>query len=726
MTSPSPHFRSCNLCEAICGLVIEHDGERVIKIKGDDEDPLSRGHICPKAVALRDIQEDGDRLRMPVERVGDEWREISWDAAFTKVAEGLGRVREQHGNDAVATYFGNPTVHNYGAVLFLPFLARALSTRNRFSATSVDQLPHHFVANLMYGHLYLIPVPDIDRTEHILILGANPVVSNGSMLTAPGFEQRLRAIQKREGKVVVVDPRFTETARIADEHHFVHPGSDALLLAALLHVIFAQGLEHKEPASSYVKNLPALAVAVSDCTPELASTATGIEAAEIARMAIEFATAARAVCYGRMGLSTQAHGSVCQWLVQALNLTTGNLDRPGGLMFPKPAVNIVGRESTLHHVARWRSRVRGLPEVDGQLPVAVLAEEILTPGDGSIRALVTNAGNPVLSTPNGRQLERALEQLDFMVALDIYINETTRHADVILPPTCGLETENYDLVFNALATRNVAKYSPPLFPPAPGALHDWEILRELARRVARPMHKLRSRLRQTLDRTLLRILTPRRILNIGLSIGPYGAWRGRWRNGLNLRRLEESPHGVDLGSLTPRLPALLRCADGKVDAAPKPLVKALAKIVLGVQPEREESKTTASFSLLGRRHLRSNNSWMHQCPTLIKGKNRCTLLMHRDDALALGLKNGSDVVVRSHVGEVCLPLEVTSDILRGVVSIPHGYGHHADRTRIPIAAASAGVSINDLTDDRALDSQSGNAAFSGQMVSVHSASPSIH
>ena len=541
------------------------------------------------------------------------------------------------------------------------------------------------------------------------------------MLTAPDMRRRVQAIRKSGGKVVVLDPRLTETARRSDEHHFIRPGSDALLLAAILHVIFERGLANCARADSVAKNISGLIEAVRTCTPRFASAATGIAADEIVRMATEFATAESAVCYGRMGLSTQPHGGVAQWLVQALNLITGNLDRRGGLMFPEPAVSLVGRGSTRSRVARWHSKVRGLPEHDGQLPVAALAEEILTERDDRIRALVTHAGNPVLSTPNGRQLEKALAGLEYMVSIDIYLNETTRHADLILPPACGLETEGYDLVFNALAVRNVAKYSPALFEPAAGARLDWQILRELARRLQRPDKGPLSRLQALIDRGLARISTPRRLLNLGLALGPHASWRKAFRSGVSLRRLELHPHGIDLGPLRPRLPGVLRTADHKVDAAPEPLAKRLGEIIANSTDESLVTNGSATFALIGRRHLRSNNSWMHQCPTLAKGKRRCTLLMHQADARRLNLDDGTQVIVRSRVGQVQLPLEVTDDLLAGVVSMPHGFGHDRDGTRVSIAESSVGVSINDLTDELVLDALTGNAAFSGQRVTVQPA-----
>ena len=476
----TPHYRNCNICEAICGVEIVVRDEQQLDIRGDKDDPFSRGYICPKAVALQDFHYDKDRLKQPVRRTANGWKPIAWDEAVAEVAGNLKRIRTQHGRDALATYLGNPSVHNYGVILFAPGFIRSLKTRNRFSATSVDQLAHHFASYLMFGHQLLLPVPDLDRTRFFLILGANPAVSNGSMMTAPGMSRRLQEIRQRGGKVVLVDPRCNETARFADQHLFIRPGTDVLFLLALLHVVFAEGLTRPGPLAEFTKGVETVAGVVAEFPPERVAAITGIEAEQIRRLAREFASAQSAVCYGRIGVSTQEFGGVCQWLIYVLNIVTGNLDRAGGAMFTLPAFDPVSAPPSLAargSYARRYTRVRKLPEFAGEFPVAALAEEILTEGDGQIKALVTVAGNPVLSTPNGRELDRALAKLDFMVAIDCYINETTRHAHIILPPTSSLERGHYDIAFHLLAVRNVAKFSPPLFPPAANAKHDWEIAR---------------------------------------------------------------------------------------------------------------------------------------------------------------------------------------------------------------------------------------------------------
>ena len=702
------HYRACNLCEAICGLAIEVSGDEIRSIRGDREDPFSRGHICPKAVALQDVHTDPDRLRHPVRRMGDgTWKRLSWDEAFDEVGDRLRAVQKASGNDAVGLYVGNPSVHNWGSLIFGPPLSRALRTRNRFSATSVDQLPHHVAATLMFGHRLLLPIPDVDRTDFLLVLGANPVVSNGSMMTAPGFKRRLEDLKQRGGRLVVVDPRRTETAEIADRHLLIRPGSDAFLLMALLQVVFSEGLDIPESIAEFCDSIEVVREVVAEFSPERVASVTGIDAEAVHDLARAFATATSAVCYGRLGVSTQAFGGLCQWLVNVLNIVTGNLDRAGGAMFTRPAVDLVANTGP-GHLGRYVSRVRGLPAYGGELPVAALAEEILTEGDGQIRALLTIAGNPVLSTPNGVRLERALEDLEFMVAVDFYLNETTRHAHIILPPTSALEHDHYDLVFNLLAVRNVARYSPALLDPAPDARHDWQILAELHRRLddGSPFAQFK--------RWLNAKIGPRRILDLGLRRGPWGSGWRPFGQGLSLTALEKAEHGIDLGPLEPCLPARLQNPERRIELAPTPFVKDTQRLLAAL----DGASTDQSLLLIGRRHLRSNNSWMHNSPRLVRGKDRCTLLMHPDDAVRLGVAGEAKVAVISRIGRVEAPLELSDEVMPGVVSLPHGWGHHRPGTKLSVAEEHPGVSLNDLTDESVVDDLCGNAVLSGIPVRV--------
>ena len=685
-------YRACNLCEAICGLEIGVDGERIVSIRGDEHDPFSRGHICPKGVALQDIHEDPNRLRRPLQRVGDGWVEIAWEEAFELAAERLAAVQREGGNDAVAFYAGNPTVHNVGTSFGIGQLARVLKTKNAFSATSVDQLPHQLVAYLMYGHQFLIPIPDIDRTDYFLILGGNPVASNGSLMTAPGVARRMADIRKRGGKVVVIDPRRTETAAAADEHHFIRPATDAALLMAMLNTLREEQLL-RVPHAEQLEGLETALAAIADCTAEVAAGSTGIEAETIRRIAREFAAAPSAVCYGRVGTSLQSYGTLNQWLIQLVNLVTGNLDRDGGALPTQPLIPLTGPGTRAGSYGKWRSRVRGLPESAGELPVAVLAEEIVTPGDGQIRALVTVAGNPVLSTPDGRALDAALESLAFMLSVDIYLNETTRHADLILPPASSLQHDHYDVAFNALAVRNVARFNAAIWPRAEEERYDWEIFRELSARLAAKLGQEHAPLPSTAE------IVARRID------------RGTATHGVSFAKLAEAEHGLDLGPLAPSLFTRLETSDGKVHCAPPPLLA-------DVERFRSEERPPGSFTLIGRRHLRSNNSWMHNSQRLIKGRSRDQLQMHPEDLAALALTDGQLVEVRAAVGSVRIPVQATETMMRGVVSLPHGFGHHRAGTRLGVAEERPGVSYNDLTDARAVDAVSGNAALNGVRVEI--------
>ena len=705
----APHYRTCNICEAICGVEINVEAFQRLNIRGDKDDPFSRGYICPKAVALQDIHYDKDRLKHPVRRTTRGWQRIGWDEAFAEVAQNLKRIRAQHGRNSLATYLGNPTVHNYAALLFAPGFIRSLRTRNRFSATSVDQLAHHLAAFMMFGHQLLLPVPDVDRTKFFLILGANPAVSNGSLMTAPGMARRLEEIQRRGGKVILIDPRRNETARLASEHIFIRPGTDVLLLLALLHVVFDEGLTRLDHLAPFTKGVETVANLVAQFSPERVAPITRINADQIRRLAREFAAAESAVCYGRIGLSTQEFGGVCQWLINVLNIVTGNLDRIGGAMFTLPAFDPVSAPESVAprgSFARWHSRVRKLPEFGGELPVATLAEEILTEGPGQIKSLVTLAGNPVLSTPNGRVLDRALASLEFMVSIDFYINETTRHAHIILPPTNSLERGHYDLALHLLAVRNTTKYSQPLFKPDDDTRHDWEILAELQSRMS-TKGAFGSLVRGVRNKFIKQFFGPERILDLGLRFGPHH---------LTLRKLKQAPHGIDLGPLKPCLPKRLRTPDKHIELAPEVLVEDLERVRVKLLDTAPDSN--GHLLLIGRRQLRSNNSWLHNSERMVKGKQRCTILMHPEDAADRDLISGQNVIVRSRIGEIALPVEVTEEMMRGVVSIPHGWGHDRSGSRLEVAQQHAGASINDLTDHQTVDELCGTAAFNGTPVTV--------
>lgn len=707
------HYRACNLCEAMCGVVVELEGGAVRGVRGDPEDPFSRGHICPKAVGLQDLAEDPDRLRQPMRRGPGGWRPLGWDEALDLAAEGLHGVQRRHGADAVATYFGNPTVHSVGAMLAGPTVLRALRTRSRFSATSADQLPHMLAAMWMFGHQLLLPVPDLDRTRLLLVLGGNPAASNGSLMSAPGFRVRAAALRARGGRIVVVDPRRTETAELADEHHFIRPGADATLLLALLHEVFRRG-PRLGRLQALVENTASLEAAAAAWPPARAAGPTGLPAATIEGLARTLWETEPAAVYGRLGTCTQAFGALCQWLINALNAVTGNLDREGGVMFTRPALDPLSLPRGLApgpgSYGRWKSRVRGLPEFGGELPVATLAEEIDTPGPGQVRGLLTVAGNPVLSTPNGRRLDAALAGLEFMVSVDPYLNETTRHAHLILPPVSPLERSHYDAVFHVLAVRNTARYAPAAVDAGPDGRHDGEILLGLARRLARLGGLTRT---EKVQLAAMERLGVEGMLDLALRWGPFGAGVWPWGKGLRLQTLREHPHGIDLGPLRPALPERLVGRRRTIDLAPAPLLADLSRLEAG-EPEAGPD----ALRLIGRRDVRDNNSWMHNAPRLMKGRSRCTLLVHPADAAARGLSDGDRARLRSRVGMVEVPIQVTDSVMPGVVCLPHGYGHDRPGTRLSVASREPGVSANDLHDEQRVDLLSGNAAFNGLPVWV--------
>ena len=702
------------LCEAVCGITVESDGARATRIVGDKDDPFSRGHICPKVAAIDDVRTDPDRVTRPLRKTkSGTFAPVAWNEALDEIASRILTTQREHGRNAVGLYLGNPTVHSSGAILGALLFYRALRSRSRFSATSVDQLPHMLAALEMFGSQTLLPVPDIDRTHFFLVLGANPLVSNGSLMTTGGIGPRIAALRARGGRMVVIDPRRTETAQKADAHHFIVPGTDAHLLAAMLHVLFAEKRVRLGALTAFADGLGALEEGVREFTPARVAPITGIPEDTITALAREFADAQSAACYGRVGVCTQEHGSVAAWLAFALSAVTGNVDRAGGMMFPTPAIDLAAlaaRSGSNGSFARYKSRVRGLPEFGGELPMAAFAEEIETPGPDQIRTLVTLAGNPVLSAPNGRRIERALATLEFMVSVDLFVNETTKHATYILPTHFGLERDHFDIVFNAFAVRNTARFVEGIFAPAGETRADFDVLADLAARIGLKSATNKQRVWGATAR-VLRAVGLRRVLDGLLRTGPYK---------LSVKKLLASPHGVDLGPLQPRLPAQLGTRDKRVRLAPDLHMKELARIATEITAPAAAAHAPAnrSLALIGRRSLRSNNSWMHNAHRLVKGPTECTLLMHPSDAEARGLTNGAQVRVASHVGAITVPLEVSAEVAPGVVSMPHGWGHARDGVELRVARAHAGESINDITDDAFLDRLSATASFSGVRVTV--------
>ena len=693
-------YRTCNLCEAICGLEIQVENNKVLSIRGDENDTFSRGHICPKAVGLKDLHEDPDRLKKPLIKKDGEWQETTWDKAIAYSARSIVDLQIDYGKNAVAVYQGNPSVHNLGTSLFSPDFVRSLKTKNRYSATSVDQLSHHLAAETMFGNGLFVPVPDINRTDLWVIIGGNPMVSNGSMMTAPDIRGRMRDIQERDGRIVVIDPRFTETSEKANEHIFIKPGTDIWLLLGLMNFIFQNDkikLGHLEDSIDTSK-IESIEKIVASFDLDLVAARTKISKENLSKFYTDYCNAKRAVLYGRIGISANRYGGLCHWAINTLNILSGNFDTEGGAMFANPAVNVSSKKSPVIRFGRWHSRVRNLPEYGGELPSSTLAEDILEPGEGQIKALVTSCGNPVLSVPNGRKLDEAFESLDFMVSIDIYLNETTRHADVILPPATGLETPHYPIGFHNLAIHNTANYSEPAVEKSEGTLYDWEIFSRLKKAVEE--YRLEKTGEEKSDKPEF---TLEQKLEFLLQFGPHK---------LSLEELKKNPHGLDLGALEPQLPKRLITPDGKLNIYPDIYADALKSLVDSQGEEDHE------FLLIGRRNLRSNNSWMHNLHRMTKGPNTCTALVHPDDAETYNIKTGDQIKIRSRVAAVEIEAEVSEEIMKGTISIPHGWGHNREGTRLQTASAKAGVSFNDLADDQLVDELNGVSVINAIPVSI--------
>ncbi|HSV45872.1 MAG TPA: molybdopterin-dependent oxidoreductase [Ramlibacter sp.] len=726
------HHRICPLCEACCGLEIKVRDGQIASIRGHEADVFSAGFICPKGVALKDLHEDPDRLRTPLVKRDGRFVEASWDEAFAEIERRLPAIQAAHGRDAVALSLGNPAAHKIGLLLYFPLLLKALGTRNVFSASTLDQMPKHLSSGLMFGNLLSVAVPDIARCDHLLMLGANPLASNGSMWCVPDFRGKAKAMRARGGKLVVVDPRRTETAQVADEHHFIRPGADVFLLLGLAHTLFDERRVRLGRLAELVTGIEQVQAAVQPYSPEAVAPRCGIEAAIIRRMARELADAPRSAVYGRIGTCTQEYGTLANWLVDLLNVLTGQLDAPGGAMFPKAAAfayNTVGKPGIGRGVVTGRhaSRVSGAPEVFGELPMTCLAEEIETPGPGQVRALIAIASNPVLSSPNGPRLARALDSLEFMVSLDIYLNETSRHADVILPGLSPLEDIHYDVAFPQLSWRNHARFSAPVFAPPPGHPSEWETLLRLTAIAgggaaqADPRQIDDAHFAEQLRRhgggsapadATAGLRGPERLLDLALRAGPYGDGSGRRDGGLSLEAVKAAPAGIDLGELAPRLPELLRTASGRVELAPPLLIADLQRVAADL------ARAEVPMVIVGRRDLRSNNSWMHNLPVLAKGPMRCTLLVHPTDAARLGLSEAGQARISNRGRSIEATVQLSDEMMPGVASLPHGWGHHLPGTRMALAAQRPGASLNDLLDENWRDPLSGNAVLSGVPVEI--------
>ncbi|MFF6782230.1 molybdopterin-dependent oxidoreductase [Streptomyces sp. NPDC012510] len=741
-------LRVCPLCEATCGLTLTIEGTRVTHARGDRDDVFSKGFICPKGASFGAADADPDRLRTPLVRQDGELREATWEEAFDAVAAGLRPVVEAHGPHAVGVVLGNPNVHTMAGALYPPVLLAGLGTRSLFTASTVDQMPKHVSSGLLYGDAHAIPVPDLDRTDHLLLLGANPLESNGSLCTAPDFPGKLKALKARGGTLTVVDPRLTRTAKLADRHVAIRPGTDAMLLAAMTYVLFEEDLVDLKGLAAHVQGVEELSDAVREFSPEAVAGACDVDAGTVRALARELAAAPTAAVYGRIGSCTVPHGTLASWLVDVLNILTGNLDRPGGALFPHSATDRTPRPAGPGRgfaLGRWHSRVSGHPEAKGELPLSALAEEIdtATPEGSPVRALITVAANPVLSAPDGDRLDKALGSLDFMVSVDPYLGETARHADVVLPPPPPSQAPHFDFAFNSFAVHNQVRYNRAAVPLEAGRMAETEILarltlaatgmhgadpsavddlvigQTLGKAVKEAHSPVHGRDPQELAAQLTGESGPERRLDMMLRLGPYGDGFGADPDGLTLHKLLAHPHGIDLGPLKPRLPQPLKTVSGRIELLPQPIVDDLPRLRAALR-ERPDG-----LVLIGRRHLRSNNSWLHNIPALTGGSNRCTLHLHPDDAERLGIADGDAVRIKGAGGEVTAPVEVTDAVRQGVVSLPHGWGHDRPGTRMSHAAIDPGVNVNQLLDGSLLDPLSGNAVLNGISVELSRAGATL-
>ncbi|HSV52551.1 MAG TPA: molybdopterin oxidoreductase family protein [Burkholderiaceae bacterium] len=736
-TETTTHHRICPLCEACCGLELKVADGKVVSVRGHDADVFSAGYICPKGVALKDLHEDPDRLRTPLIKRNGAFVAASWNEAFAEIERRLPSILAAHGRDAAALSVGNPSAHKIGLLLYFSRLAKALGSRNVFSASTLDQMPKQLSCGLMFGHWLSIPVPDIARCDFLLLLGANPLASNGSLWTVPDFKGKARAMQARGGKLVVIDPRRTETAAMADAHHFIRPGGDVFLLLGMVHTLFDEKLVRLGRMADFVNGVDALQAAVQPFSAEAVAARCGLAAPQIRSLARTLAGTARAAVYGRLGTCTQEYGTLASWLVDVLNALTGHLDEPGGAMFPKAAAfanNTAGKPGSGRGIVtgRHKSRVSGAPEVFGELPMTCLAEEIETPGEGKVRALITVASNPVLSSPNGARLARALDQLDFMVSMDIYLNETSRHADVILPGLSPLEELHYDVAFPQFSWRNHARYSAPVFArdaDARAAPAEWETLLKLAaiargqgagmdahqlddENFAEDAKKLFGDAAAAVTAATAHLKGPERLLDLSLRTGPYGDQFGRNPEGINLDRLKAAPAGIDLGELSPRIPEMLRTPSGLIELAPASLLADLQR------PAQDLARAVPEMVIVGRRDVRSNNSWMHNLPILAKGPQRCTALVNPADAQRLGLADGALARISRKGRSIEAQVQISEEMMPGVVSLPHGWGHDLPGAKLQLAAERPGVNLNALLDEDWRDPLSGNAVLSGVPVEL--------
>ncbi|MFN8159440.1 MAG: molybdopterin-dependent oxidoreductase [Solirubrobacterales bacterium] len=692
----SERITYCRVCEPFCGMVATVEDGRLAKLRPDPEHPLSAGFACPKGIAMTGVQSDPDRVLHPLRRAGGgSFERVSWEAALGEIAERLDRIRSQHGGESIGWYMGNPGAFSYSHPIWSKGFIDALGSSHYYTASSQDVSNRFAASHFLYGSPFLVPIPDLERTDLLLLVGANPLVSHGGVMSAPRIKDQLHAITARGGRVVVVDPRRSETAA-AFEHLAIAPDADAWLLLSLLAVIFEEGLEDVEALRSQTAGAEALRALAAPHPPEATERRTGIGAAEARGLARDLAAAERAAVYGRTGSCLGRHGTLVSFLLDALNAVTGNLDSPGGAMFGDPPLDFEGivHRLGLATYARVRSRVGGFPEVLGSLPASLMAKETTTPGPGQLRALFVSAGNPVLSVPNGPELVEAMERLDLCVAIDLYVSDTARHADFVLPATTMYEREDLPLPFLGLFTKPFITFTEAVVEPSGEARQEWEIIEDISRRIGVVPSSIP--LARLLGRAGLR-LSPRTLVDLLLRTGPKGDLFGLRRGGLSLAELRRNPHGVVLAEHLRAgvMKGKLRTRDRRVRLDVPEIRDEVGRLAA-----RPESGAEMPLRLIGLRELRSHNSWMHNAALLMRGGREHSARIHPEDGAAAGVEDGAACRLVSAHGAIQTVARLTDEVTRGTVAVPHGWGHSGGWQ---IANEAGGANVNELVSSEPED-----------------------
>lgn len=722
------HRRTCPLCEGMCGITVTREGNRVTAIRPDKDNVWSRGHMCPKGTTLGELHDDPDRIRVPMIREGERWREASWDEAFAQIETLVAETRARRGEARIASYTGNMSGKGYDAGRYMMLLHGLARFAQSYSSSTVDQQPKNVSAFLMYGNMWKIPIPDVDQTDLLVVIGGNPAESKGSLFSHRDVMGAIRSLRARGGKVIVIDPVQTRTAEAADAWIPIRPGADAALLLGVLHVLFAEDRVTLGALDGLVEGMDVLRDVASRFAPERVAAFCGIEASAIRELAHAISDAPRAAIYGRIGTCTQSFGTLASWLVDALAIATGNMDRVGGLMWSTqvaPHLDLMPPYPATGSVMGPASRVRGVASVLGQYPSSCLAEEIDTEGPGQIHGLVSLGANPVLSAPGSERLDAALAGLDVMVSLDIYVNETTRHAHVILPSPSLLSQAHWDMWAWPWALTSGGHYSPPLFEDTDRP-QEWEVMIRLGAILGGHRDPDLAALDDNyfggmcdavgIDRAVAFEALPdhgsERILDLCIRTGPFGDRFGANPDGLTLAHFKAEPGGMLFGPARPQGRAAISTPSGKIEIAHTHFLQDLVRL--------EDALTHAvpELVLVSRRQLRSLNSWMHNIGSLVSGKPRCTLQIHENDAARLGIRPGQDVRITSQAGSIVAPAEITRKIRPGVVSLPHGWGHEPQDIRLDVAKRHQGSNFNALAPANMIDPASGNAVVNGIPVDV--------